>query len=64
LLEQRLAGALRDPAMGLAVQDQRVHGAADVIDGGVADDLDGPGFRVDLDFAKHETRAEKRRPGS
>jgi len=61
LLQQRLAGALRDPTMGLptmglptvglAVQDHRVDGAADVVNGGVADDLDGPGVRVDLHFA-------------
>ncbi len=37
--------------MRLAVQDQRVDGAADVVDGGVADDLDGAGLGVDLDFA-------------
>ena len=51
LLEQRLAGALGDPAMGLTMQDERVDGAADIVDGGVADDLDGPGLWVDLDFA-------------
>jgi hypothetical protein len=50
LLEQRLTDALRDPAMGLAVQDQRVDGASDIVDGGVAGNLDGAGLRVDLDF--------------
>ena len=42
LLEQRLADALRDPAMCLALYDQRVDDAADIVDSGVADDLDGP----------------------
>jgi hypothetical protein len=37
--------------MGLAVQDHRVDDAADIVDGGVPDDLCGPGLGVDLDFA-------------
>ena len=51
MLEQRLADALRDAAMDLAVDDQRIDGAADVVDRAVAHDLDGAGLRIDLDFA-------------
>ena len=36
MLPQRLADALGDAAVGLAVQDQRIDGAADVVDRGVA----------------------------
>ena len=35
----------------LAIYNQRVDDAADIVDGGVADDPDGPGLRVDFDFA-------------
>jgi hypothetical protein len=58
LLEQRLAGALRDPAMCLAVYDQRVDGAADIVDGGVADDLDAPSLRVDVRVANMKPMRE------
>ena len=51
LLQKRLADALRHAAMGLAVDDHRVDRAADIVDGGVAHDLDGAEFRVDLDLA-------------
>ena len=36
--------------MGLAVQDQRVDGAADVIGRAIAHDLDGAGLGIDLDL--------------
>src|SRR5215831_14705019 len=50
-LVQGLADALRDRAMGLAMQDAGIDGAADVVDGGISDDLDRPQFEVDLDLA-------------
>ena len=49
--DQRLADALRDRAVGLAVQDQRIDGAADVVDGGIADELDRSQLGIDLDLA-------------
>src|SRR5262245_16720221 len=46
-LVQGLADALRDRAMGLTMQDAGIDGAADVVDGGISDDLDRPQFEVD-----------------
>ena len=40
MLHQRLAGALRDAAVDLAVQQQRVELDAEVVDHGIAHDLD------------------------
>src|SRR5262249_52384523 len=37
--------------MGLAVQDAGIDGAADVVDGGISDDLDRAQFEIDLDLA-------------
>ena len=51
LLPHRLAHALRDAAMGLAVHDQRIDAAADVVDRGVARDRDVAGVGIDLDLA-------------
>src|ERR1700732_962917 len=51
LLKQGLAGALRDPAMRLAVQDQRVDGATDIVDRRVAGDFDTPGLGIDFNLA-------------
>jgi len=51
IFEQCLAGALGDAAMCLAMQDHRVDRAPDVVDSGVADDIDSAGFRIDLDLA-------------
>ena len=42
-----VADALRDTAMGLAMYDERVDAAADVINRGVARDLHLAGLRVD-----------------
>src|SRR6516164_9097513 len=50
-LVQGLADALRDRAVGLAVQDAGVDGAADVVDSGISDDLDRAQFEIDLDLA-------------
>ena len=49
--EQRLADALRDAAMHLALDDHRIDDGAEVIDRGPADDLGFPGFGIDLDLA-------------
>ena len=51
VLDQRLPDPLRDAAVGLAVDDHRVDGAADVVDGGVAHDRDHAGVGIDLDLA-------------
>ncbi len=51
MLDQRLADPLGDAAVGLAVDDQRVHGAADVVDGGVAHDRQHAGVGIDLHLA-------------
>ena len=50
-LAQRLPDTLNDAAMGLALDDQRVDGAAHVVDGDVAHEIDGAGLRVHLDLA-------------
>ena len=60
LLPQRLADALRDGAVGLAVDDQRVDAAADVVDAGVAREREAAGFRIDLDFAHRAAVGEHR----
>ena len=51
IFEQRLADPLGDAAMRLAVQDQRIDRAADIVDRGIADDLDLAGIGIDLDLA-------------
>ncbi len=49
-LKQRLADALRAPAMDLPVHDHRIKDDANVIDGGKAFELDCARFLIDLDF--------------
>ena len=51
MLHQRLADALGDAAMHLAVNDERIYGAADIVDRDVVDDADRTGFHIDLDLA-------------
>ena len=51
VLPHRLTNALRDAAVGLPVHDQRVDAASDVIDPGIARDLNRAGLRIDLDLA-------------
>ena len=48
---QRLADALGNTTLGLALDQQRVHHHAEIIDRGVGDDLGMPGVGVDLDLA-------------
>ena len=50
-LAQRLACALHDAAMDLAVQDQRIDRLAAVVHRGIAADRDEAGLRIDLDLA-------------
>ena len=47
---QRLAGALRDAAVGLSLDDHGVHCPADVVDGRVAIDRDHSGCGIDFDL--------------
>jgi hypothetical protein len=56
--EQRLADALRDPAMDLALDDHRVDHGADVVDAPEAHDLDAAGLRIDLELAHMRAVAE------
>ena len=50
VLTHCLAKAVSDAAMDLPVDNHRIDRAADIVDGGIADDLDDTGLRVDLDF--------------
>src|SRR6185436_7170673 len=50
LLPQRLARALRDAALDLALDDGAVDDAADVVDAGDLRDRDRAGVRIDLNF--------------
>ncbi len=58
LLADRLADALRDRAVGLAMHDQGIDAAADVVDRGVARDRHRAGVGIDLDFADARCRWE------
>ena len=51
VLQQRLADALGDAALHLALDDHRVDDAADVVDRDEVHHLDDAGVRVDLDLA-------------
>src|SRR5262245_26574037 len=50
MLKESLANALYDPAMDLALEKERVDGAAEIVDDGVALNYDGAGIGVDLDL--------------
>ena len=50
VLAQCLANALHDPAMRLAVDQQRIDYRAEIVDERITDDLDHTGLGVDLDF--------------
>src|SRR5262249_45707338 len=50
MLKESLANALDDPAMDLALEQERVDGAAKIVDDGVALDYDGAGIGIDLDL--------------
>ena len=51
LLHQDLAEALGDAAMDLALEPDRVDHRADIVDHGVAIDVDVAGLGIDLDLA-------------
>ena len=51
VFQERLPDPLGDAALRLAVQDQRIDRAPDIIDGGIADDRDMAGLGIDLDLA-------------
>ena len=55
MLPQRLADALRDRAVGLAMEDHRIDRPADIIDRTVARDLDRASLRLDFDLAHRAT---------
>src|SRR6266404_6440888 len=50
MLKESLANALYDPAMDLALEEERVDGAAEIVDNGVALDYDAAGIGIDLDL--------------
>src|SRR5215468_5122001 len=50
MLKESLANALHNPAMDLALEQERVDGAAENVDDGVALNYDGTGIGVDLDL--------------
>ena len=51
VLGERLADPLRDGAVALALHQERVENAPEIVDRGVADDAHGPGRALDLDLA-------------
>jgi hypothetical protein len=55
-----LADALHDAAMRLAVNEERVDDNAEIVDEGVAHDLDDAGIGIDLHFADVATVWESR----
>src|SRR5262249_60031374 len=50
-LEQRLADALGEAAVDLALDDHRIDDGADVVDAPETDDLDAAGVGIDLELA-------------
>ena len=56
---ERLGNPLRDAAMELTVDDQRVDDVADIVDRDVSDRLDLTRIAIDLDHA--DVRAERER---
>src|SRR5262249_26384671 len=50
MLKESLANPLYDPAMDLAFEQERVDGAAEIVDDRVALDYDGAGIGIDLDL--------------
>ena len=50
MLKESLANALYDPAMNLALEQERVDGAPEIVDDGIALDYDAASIGVDLDL--------------
>ena len=51
MFHQRLTGALHDAAVHLTVQDERIDGAARIVDRGIAGERDLARVGIDLDSA-------------
>mgnify|MGYP003693631879 CR=1 FL=1 len=60
LLPQGLADALHDCPMSLAIDNERIDAAPDVVDRGVAHERETATFRIDLDFANRAAVREHR----
>src|SRR5215472_10020760 len=50
MLKESLANALYDPAMDLALEQERVDSATEIVDHGIALDYDDAGIGIDLDL--------------
>src|SRR6266436_9337843 len=50
MLKESLANALYDPARDLALEQERVDGAAEIVDDGIALNYDAAGIGIDLDL--------------
>jgi hypothetical protein len=50
MLKESLANALYDPARDLAFEQERVDGAPEIVDDGIALDYDAAGIGIDLDL--------------
>ena len=50
MLKESLANALHDPAVDLALEQERVDGAAEIVDHRIAFNGNCPGIRIDLDL--------------
>src|SRR5260370_11934452 len=57
-LEQRLADALGEAAVDLALDDHRIDDGADVVDAPETDDLHAAGVRIDLELTDMRAVAE------
>ena len=60
MLADCLAHPLREPAMGLAVNDKWIDTAAHVVDRGVAGEFQRSGVGINFDFANSATIGEYR----
>jgi hypothetical protein len=50
MFKESLANALYDPARDLAFEQERVDGAPEIVDDGIALDYDAAGIGIDLDL--------------
>src|SRR6478672_835677 len=50
MLKESLANALYDPAMDLALEQERIDGAPEIVDDGIALDYDATSIGIDLDL--------------
>ena len=61
LFHQRGTEAVREAAVDLALDDERIELRADVVDGHIFVDLDRPGILINLDRCEVDDKAEGRR---